>query len=55
LPGDVIFTLRRRLKNRSTTIMGKKKELAIDEKPKTQVWTVAGVKTAEIAACLGRG
>jgi hypothetical protein len=30
--------------------MVKKKELAIDEKPKTQVWTVAGVKTAEIAA-----
>jgi IS30 family transposase len=32
-----------------------KKELSIDEKPKTQVWTVAGEKTAEIAARLGRG
>jgi hypothetical protein len=47
--------LRRRSKNRSTAIMVKKKEVAIDEKPKTQVWTVAGVKTAEIAARLGRG
>jgi hypothetical protein len=35
--------------------MVKKKELAIDEKPETQVWTVAEVKTAEIAARLGRG
>jgi transposase len=35
--------------------MVKKKELSIDEKPKIQVWTVAGVKTAEIAARLGRG
>ncbi len=30
-------------------------ELSIDEKLKIQVWTVAGVKTAEIAARLGRG
>jgi hypothetical protein len=35
--------------------MVKKKELSIDEKPKIQVWTVAGVKTAEIAVRLGRG
>ncbi len=35
--------------------MVKNKELSIDEKPKIQVWTVAGVKTAEIAARLGRG
>jgi hypothetical protein len=35
-------------KNRSTAIMVKKKELSIDEKPQIQVWTVAGVKTAEI-------
>jgi hypothetical protein len=55
LPRDVIFTLRHRSKNHSTAIMVKKKELSIDEKPKIQVWTVAGVKTAEIAARLGRG
>jgi transposase len=35
--------------------MVKKTELSIDEKLKIQVWTVAGVKTAEIAARLGRG
>jgi transposase len=35
--------------------MVKKKELSIDEKLKIQVWTVTGVKTAEIAARLGRG
>jgi hypothetical protein len=39
------------LENRSTVIMVKKMELSIDEKPKLQVWTVAGVKTAEIADC----
>jgi hypothetical protein len=46
---------RRLSKNRSTAIMVKKKELSIDEKLKIQVWTVTGVKTAEIAARLGRG
>jgi IS30 family transposase len=35
--------------------MVKKKELSIDEKPKIQVWTVAGEKNPEIAARLGRG
>jgi hypothetical protein len=35
--------------------MVKKKELSKDEKLKIQVWTVAGVITAEVAACLGHG
>jgi transposase len=52
---EVIFTLRRCSKNRSTAIIVKKKELSIDEKLKIQVWIVTGVKTAEIAARLGRG
>jgi hypothetical protein len=44
MPREVIFTLCRRSKNRSTAIMVKKKDLSIDEKHKIQVWTVAGVK-----------
>jgi hypothetical protein len=35
--------------------MVKKKELSKDEKLKIKVWTVAGVITAEVAACLGHG
>ena len=39
----------------SSTKMVKKKEVSIDEKLKIHIWTEAGIKTAEIAACLGRG
>jgi IS30 family transposase len=35
--------------------MVKKKEVSIDEKLKIHIWTEAGIKTAEIAARLGRG
>jgi hypothetical protein len=39
----------------SSTKMVKKKEVSIDEKLKIHIWTEAGIKTAEIAARLGRG
>ena len=43
------------LKILSSTKMVKKKEVSIDEKLKIHIWTEAGIKTAEIAARLGRG